>query len=108
MAEQSSVRLENRSAHVKYIALAGGANTIAVPPTEEGKPGVTVTFDTPEERKAFDRALELPSVKAWITSGELVVGDAPKRAAESGEADVPRTATEPAQVHRRESKREKE
>jgi len=68
----TKVRLENRSAHMKYIGIAGG-QSVAVPPQEQGGSGVEVTLDSPAEAEALKRALETPTIKGWIESGELVV-----------------------------------
>jgi hypothetical protein len=72
MAAENTVRLQNKSGHLKSIALAGGA-VITVPPTEEGSPGIEVRFDSAEERTGFDKALTTPAIKAWLEAGELVV-----------------------------------
>ena len=66
----TKVRLENRSAHLKYITIGGG-QSIAVPPQEQG--GIDLTFDSEAELAAFKRALETQTVRDWIASGELVV-----------------------------------
>lgn len=74
----TKARLENRSAHMKYITLGGG-QSIAVPPQEQG--GVDISFETDAEAAAFKRALETPTVCEWIASGELVVQQGGAKAA---------------------------
>lgn len=72
MADQPQFRIENHTAHVKHLALGNG-QTITVPPTEEGQPGLGVNLENPEEQKSFDRAIDTAIVKKWIEDGELVI-----------------------------------
>ena len=105
------VRLTNTTAHVKHISIGGG-KVITLPPVEPGGPGIEVTFDTDDERAAFDKAIAMPAVKTWFDNGEIVLGDRPAAAQPSqqpADPNVPtqRTAAEPATVKRRDTDRDK-
>ena len=53
MADQTTtVRLENKTAHLKHLALGGG-ESLAIPPTESG-PGVEIKLESDDERKRFN------------------------------------------------------
>jgi hypothetical protein len=115
--DKNTVRIENKTAHIKHIAIGNG-QIITVPPVDGG--GVEVHFDSDGERSAFQRALETPQVKKWIEAGELVIGGSsgnfsrtaptqptqpiaqPSAAPPSNE----RYAAEPAQVTTRKTNRE--
>lgn len=93
MAERTTtVRLENKAAHMKFISLPGG-NTVTVPPTE-GAAGITLTLESDIEREQFDKALESAAVKQWLDAGELVVH---RDAAVAGDAPVKLTPAEQVQ-----------
>lgn len=83
---QSAVRIVNKAAHLKYLALGGDADTIAVPPTEDGAPGTIVRFDSQEERERFDRAIQTAGVQGWIDAGELEISDAQPASSEQSVA----------------------
>jgi len=117
MAEQKqTVRVENKSAHLKHISLPGG-ETISIPPTEAGVGGgTTVTFESPADRERFEKAIATPAVQAWLDSGELFIhagGNAPaqpsaaqqvaatQQTASQLEAEQRRAASEPARANRR-------
>ena len=96
------VGLTNTTEHVLHILLADG-EILTIPPLEKGLDGITMNLAAPAlqdsqflpispvsvdrgpkgltvkldaKRKAvFDRALATPTVKAWLASGELIVGD---------------------------------
>lgn len=70
MANQ--VTIKNKTAHVKQLQFGGG-QTITVPPTAEGMPGLAVTFDSDEEHKRFQAALGSAVVKRWIERKEIEV-----------------------------------
>jgi len=70
MANQVTIR--NKSAHVKQLQLGNG-QSITVPPTAEGSPGLAVTFDSDKERERFEAALGSAVVKRWIERKELEV-----------------------------------
>lgn len=80
----ASVKLENKSARILHIGL-GGAESIAVPPTEGG---ITVTFASDSEQARFDAAVATPAVQEWVEAGELVIESAdPPEPPELPEAD---------------------
>jgi len=70
MANQ--VTIKNKTAHVKQLQFGNG-QTITVPPTAEGTPGIAVTFDSDEEHKRFQAALGSAVVKRWIERKEIEV-----------------------------------
>jgi len=70
MANQVTIR--NKTAHVKQMQLGNG-QSITVPPTAEGSPGLTVTFESDKERERFEAALGSKVVKRWIERKELEV-----------------------------------
>lgn len=95
MSEQK-LRIENKAAHVKHIALGSG-QTLAIPPSEEGAPGTGFTLTTDQEIAAFEASLTQPVVKEWIDSGELVVhrsGGAPAPAAQPPQSGKGATASD--------------
>jgi hypothetical protein len=70
MANQ--VTIKNKTAHVKQLQFGNG-QTITVPPTAKGTPGIAVTFDSDEEHKRFQAALGSAVVKRWIERKEIEV-----------------------------------
>jgi len=88
MANQ--VTIKNKTAHVKQLQLGNG-QSITIPPTAEGSPGLTVTFDNDKERERFEAALGSKVIKRWIERKELEI--------ESGKTESSKTesgTTEPA------------
>lgn len=70
MANQ--VTIKNKTAHIKQLQFGGG-QTITVPPTAEGTPGIAVTFDSDEEHERFQAALGSAVVKRWIERKEIEI-----------------------------------
>lgn len=68
----NSVTIRNKTAHVKQLQLGNG-QTITVPPTPEGTPGLAVTFDNDEEHKRFQAVLGSAVVKRWIERKEIEI-----------------------------------
>jgi len=63
------VRLRNQTAHVTHLSLRDGA-FLTLPPTVGGAIAIALTAD---EKAAFDRAWESPTVKAWIAAGDVLI-----------------------------------